>query len=129
MNLFAGVVVDSFNNEKEKLGGLFFLENEQKEWVDIQKRIYELKPEQKQKIPKNYVRNKLYHFTNSYQFEIFIMLSILLNTVVFLIQWERMPKLMSTINQYLNLAFLGSIGLMSNWFSFLFGVPVEVHSD
>jgi hypothetical protein len=25
MNLFAGVVVDSFNNEKEKIGGLFFL--------------------------------------------------------------------------------------------------------
>lgn len=35
MNLFAGVVVDSFHREKEKLGGIFFLTSQQKEWIDI----------------------------------------------------------------------------------------------
>lgn len=44
-NLFAGVVVDSFNTERDKLGGFSEMTEAQKNWILIQQRILKLKPE------------------------------------------------------------------------------------
>jgi len=43
------------------------------------------------KISKNLLRKKIYKFTNHPYFEIFIMSCIILNTIVFLISWDRAP--------------------------------------
>ena len=45
LNLFAGVVVDTFQIEKDRLGGIAFLTKEQQEWINMQLSIVKLKPE------------------------------------------------------------------------------------
>jgi Ion transport protein len=35
LNLFAGVVIDNFNKERDKLGGFSLLTKAQSDWVDV----------------------------------------------------------------------------------------------
>ena len=50
MNLFTGVVVDSFNQEKDKLAGYSMLTEEQREWVEIQIKVLLSEPEIKKEL-------------------------------------------------------------------------------
>ena len=43
LNLFVGVVIDNFNQMKEKLGGYFWLTSEQKKWVEVQRLMIRMK--------------------------------------------------------------------------------------
>ena len=47
LNLFVGVVIATFNREKEKLGKSFLLSDEQKEWLDMKLLIHRVKPKKK----------------------------------------------------------------------------------
>ena len=44
LNLFIGVVITSYNREKEKLGKNFLLTDNQKKWLDAKLLIIEAKP-------------------------------------------------------------------------------------
>ena len=44
LNLFVGVVISTFNSEKEKLGKDFLLTDRQKEWLNIQLNCYHARP-------------------------------------------------------------------------------------
>jgi hypothetical protein len=43
-NLFVGVVVSTFNREKEKLGNFFLLTEEQKKWLKTKLMLIKAKP-------------------------------------------------------------------------------------
>jgi hypothetical protein len=97
MNLFAGVVVDSFNSEREKIGGVSLMTPQQKNWIDLQKRILAVHCIKKYHIPKSGFRGWLHKATSHWTFEVFILFCIAVNTIAFLIQWERAPKVLSDI--------------------------------
>ncbi len=44
LNLFVGVVVSSFNTQKEKLGKNFLLTKQQKDWLEMKAKCMKLKP-------------------------------------------------------------------------------------
>jgi hypothetical protein len=56
LNLFVGVVIGTFNNEKENIGKNFLLTSTQKEWIDTRMIILKAKPRESKE-----VRNKIYH--------------------------------------------------------------------
>ena len=53
LNLFIGVVITSYNREKEKLGKNFLLTENQKKWLDAKLLIIEAKPIFKYRQPRN----------------------------------------------------------------------------
>ena len=44
LNLFVGVVISTFNREKEKIGGNNLLTDRQKEWLDLRLLVINSKP-------------------------------------------------------------------------------------
>lgn len=88
MNLFVGVVINTFNEEREKLGKNHLLTSLQREWVMIRIACMKIKPLKKMEIKyKNKVRNFIAKLANSFGFEIFILLCIILNTLCLAIEW------------------------------------------
>ena len=82
MNLFVGVIIDKFNEMKEKAeGGSVFLTDEQKNWVSIQRHLSELRPMASAERPTEEWRADVYDFVRQDEFDMFIMANILLNVV------------------------------------------------
>merc|ERR1719258_875599 len=65
INLFVGVVCDTFNEMKSQLGGLFLLTDRQKEWVSMRKKINTLGAYIRnvilKKVPTNPLRRKIFY--------------------------------------------------------------------
>jgi len=51
LNLFVGVVISSFNRQKDLLGGNTLLTEKQKEWIDTHLVVLKSQPEKKIKVP------------------------------------------------------------------------------
>jgi hypothetical protein len=56
LNLFVGVVISSFNRQKDLLGGNTLLTEKQKEWIATHLVVLKSQPEKKIKVPKNLIR-------------------------------------------------------------------------
>lgn len=88
LNLFTGVVCDTYTNEKEILGKNYLLSDHQKKWLDYKKQSMHLTP--KFTVHQEGLggfRFKIFKFTTSRKFEAFILLCIVLNTAVLCINW------------------------------------------
>eukprot|EP00347_Sterkiella_histriomuscorum_P005312 403357086 len=88
LNLFVGVVISTFNREKEVLGKNFLLTNQQKQWLEQKKLCIQVQP----KITNNLTHeNKIREFIRKVVihkcFEITILIIIILNTIVLMITW------------------------------------------
>ena len=106
MNLFVGVVINTFNDEKEKLGKNHLLTESQREWVMIQIACMKVKPlKQKETLHLNKIRKVIYDFANSFAFEIFILVCIVLNTLVLSIEWYEQPPNVNLILEIINYIF------------------------
>ena len=82
MNLFVGVIIDKFNEMKEKAeGGSVFLTEEQKNWVNIQKYLSDLRPMASAERPEEEWRAQVYDLVRKDEFDMFIMANILLNVL------------------------------------------------
>ncbi|CAD8071678.1 unnamed protein product [Paramecium sonneborni] len=106
INLFAGVIVEAFQSEKDRLSQMREISKQELEWYEIQKKIYSSNPIEKFKISKNKLIKKLNEFISSDKFEIFILSVIILNTCVMTIQYLRSPKELTDAIQILNWIFL-----------------------
>ena len=105
MNLFAGIVVDTFNQEKEKALGTSSLTGVQKEYLMLRQKILLMKPIIQIKPLKrySYLRNKVIQLISHPKFEVFILFCIILNTITYMLVWSRQPQdlvdALSIINQ------------------------------
>ncbi|EGR31551.1 hypothetical protein IMG5_107710 [Ichthyophthirius multifiliis] len=108
LNLFAGIIVDQFNNQKSKIGRLDILTKEQQKWVEILKRIIQqrLYVQMKISISSNKFRQKIFQFVKSKFFDNFIISTIILNTLALCMCWNRQPHISWYIVQHANQAFL-----------------------
>ncbi|CAD8082647.1 unnamed protein product [Paramecium primaurelia] len=106
MNLFAGVVLDAFNSETDKLRGYFYMTLEQQEWVDIKERIYYAKPQINQRMSDQWFRAKMFQIINHKYFDSMIFFLITINTILFMLQFVRQPDILDIIISYSNLGFL-----------------------
>ena len=56
LNLFVGVVISTFNRQKEKIGGNNLLTDSQKEWIDAKLEAMKAKPIKLMRAPENKFR-------------------------------------------------------------------------
>ncbi|CAD8151145.1 unnamed protein product [Paramecium pentaurelia] len=106
INLFAGVIVEAFQSEKDRLSQMRDLSKQELEWYEIQQKIYQSTPIEKFKISKHKFIRQLNEIISSNKFEIFILVVIILNTCVMMIQYLRSPQELTDAIQILNWIFL-----------------------
>ncbi|CAD8045308.1 unnamed protein product [Paramecium primaurelia] len=106
INLFAGVIVEAFQSEKDRLSYMKDLTKQELEWYEIQQNIYSSVPIEKFKISKQKIIRWLNEIISSNNFEMFILSIIILNTCVMMIQYLRSPQELTDAIQILNWIFL-----------------------
>jgi hypothetical protein len=100
LNIFAGVVMETFISEKDKIGGYYLLNQRQSEWLDIQ--IFATNQDVKELItkPKNKCLYLLYKFfMYSKWAKVWEVISIFLSVIFLFLPYHRMPESYeSTVN-------------------------------
>jgi len=107
LNLFVGIVISTFNREKERLGRSFLLTDKQKEWLDIKLLLFRSKPKKVYQSHSNAARKFLYAVQNSPKFDAFIMICIIINTAILMVEWYNQPSYISDITEIINYIFAG----------------------
>ena len=110
MNLFVGVVIEAFNEQKGDREGdaiekALFVDEEQKHWIKTQQILLRLDPKKIARPPKNEIRAKLWHLVMSERFEWGIMICIVLNTMTMGIKFYGQPHELTQTIEYLNYGF------------------------
>ena len=120
-NFFIGVVISSFNREKEKLSKDATLNDSQRLW--LQTKIIVLKQNPKKRISrptKSDLRAKVYDICIDSRFENLIFLCIMLNTISMSIKWYEWPY--DNIEEKINNVFLFVFGMEALLKIFGFGL-------
>jgi len=89
LNLFVGVVISTYNREKEKLGKNFLLTEGQKQWLQTKMVAYRAMPKVYLARPRNKMRRCFYTIAEYRHFETFILTCIILNTVALTLKWPN----------------------------------------
>jgi hypothetical protein len=88
LNLFIGVVVTTFNNEHDKIGGNDLLTEKQREWIELKLLILRSAPMRRIKPPEeSRFRMFFYKIQNNSKFDAFIYICIVLNTLALMLKW------------------------------------------
>jgi voltage-dependent calcium channel L type alpha-1D len=109
LNLFVGVIMDSFNSEKEKLDMNYMLKKTERAWMKTQIMCYESQPtirviEDEPEV--SAFRNSLIKLSNSPGFDYFIMACIVGNTIVLATHFHNMPVSMIKAFEVINYVFM-----------------------
>ncbi|XP_015272064.1 PREDICTED: sodium channel protein type 5 subunit alpha-like [Gekko japonicus] len=112
LNLFIGVVIDNFNQQRKKISGeLIFLSEDQKKYYNALKKLGNKKLQKPIPRPHNKYQGFLFDFISKKAFEIFILSIILLNVVVMAVEHEgeseETKSLLSNLNRVFVSIFTG----------------------
>ncbi|KAM9486353.1 sodium channel, voltage-gated, type I-like, alpha [Clarias gariepinus] len=89
LNLFIGVIIDNFNQQKKKFGGQdIFMTEEQKKYYNAMKKLGSKKPQKPIPRPSNRLQAYLFDVVTNQGFDIFIMVLICLNMVAMMVESE-----------------------------------------
>ncbi|CDW82905.1 voltage-gated ion channel superfamily [Stylonychia lemnae] len=105
LNLFVGVVISTFNREKDKIGGNNLLTDRQKNWIDTKLIALRAKPKKLVIQPTNLFRKYCFKLQKQQWFEYFILACIILNTFVLTLKWYYQPDKLSFASETLNYIF------------------------
>lgn len=108
LNLFVGVVIESFNNEKEELSLNKLLDKVEKTWIETCQICYNAKPSITTPFTNQRFRDLMISICNSSKFDNFILVMILGNTLSLTLKWYGQSKSFEQQLEILNLVF-GSI--------------------
>uniref|UniRef100_K7F401 Sodium channel protein n=1 Tax=Pelodiscus sinensis TaxID=13735 RepID=K7F401_PELSI len=107
LNLFIGVIIDNFNQQKKKFGGQdIFMTEEQKKYYNAMKKLGSKKPQKPIPRPGNKFQGMVFDFVTKQGFDIGIMILICLNMVTMMIETDDQSDEMETILQRINLVFI-----------------------
>ncbi|XP_026547818.1 sodium channel protein type 4 subunit alpha-like, partial [Notechis scutatus] len=86
LNLFIGVIIDNFNQQKKKFGGKdIFMTEEQKKNYNAMKKLGSKKPVKPIPRPQNKYQGMIFDFVTQQAFDIIIMILICLNMVTMMV--------------------------------------------
>jgi hypothetical protein len=108
-NMFIGVVISTFNKEKENLGKEYLLTNVQKEWIKTKILVLRSSPMVIFSSPKQWIRKPFFKIASSKYFDKFIYTCILLNTALMTLKWYGMDTEIEDI-----------VGIVNNSFTSIF---------
>ncbi|XP_058144220.1 sodium channel protein type 10 subunit alpha [Dasypus novemcinctus] len=112
LNLFVGVIIDNFNQQKKKLGGQdIFMTEEQKKYYNAMKKLGSKKPQKPIPRPLNKYQGFVFDIVTRQAFDIIIMVLICLNMITMMVetddQSEEKTKILNKINQFFVAVFTG----------------------
>ncbi|XP_077160240.1 sodium channel protein type 5 subunit alpha-like isoform X2 [Paroedura picta] len=89
LNLFIGVVIENFNQQRRKISGeLIFLSEDQKKYYNAMKKLGSKKLQKPIPRPRNVYQRYIFDLINRKSFDIFILSLIFLNVVVMAVEHE-----------------------------------------
>ncbi|XP_063149679.1 sodium channel protein type 8 subunit alpha [Candoia aspera] len=107
LNLFIGVIIDNFNQQKKKFGGQdIFMTEEQKKYYNAMKKLGSKKPQKPIPRPLNKIQGAVFDLVTQQAFDIIIMLLICLNMVTMMVETDTQSKQMEDILYWINFVFV-----------------------
>ncbi|XP_071072427.1 sodium channel protein type 1 subunit alpha isoform X8 [Dasypus novemcinctus] len=107
LNLFIGVIIDNFNQQKKKFGGQdIFMTEEQKKYYNAMKKLGSKKPQKPIPRPGNKFQGMVFDFVTRQVFDISIMILICLNMVTMMVETDDQSEEMTSILSRINLVFI-----------------------
>ncbi|KAG7488651.1 hypothetical protein MATL_G00037150 [Megalops atlanticus] len=107
LNLFIGVIIDNFNQQKRKISGQdIFMTEEQKKYYNAMKKLGSKKPQKPIPRPVNPVQGFFFDLVGKQAFDIIIMVLIILNMITMMVETDEQPRSMESILNNINLAFI-----------------------
>ncbi|KAG7503029.1 sodium channel protein type 2 subunit alpha-like [Solea senegalensis] len=106
LNLFIGVIIDNFNQQKKKMSQDIFMTEEQKKYYNAMKKLGSKKPQKPIPRPSNKIQAYIFDFTTKQAFDIIIMVLIWLNMVAMMVETDEQSLEMENILYYINILFI-----------------------
>uniref|UniRef100_A0A673Y2V9 Sodium channel protein n=1 Tax=Salmo trutta TaxID=8032 RepID=A0A673Y2V9_SALTR len=106
LNLFIGVIIDNFNQQKKKISGHIFMTEEQKKYYNAMKKLGSKKPQKPIPRPQNKFAGLIFDLITQQFFDIFIMVLICLNMVTMMVETDGQSKEKEDILFLINLVFI-----------------------
>ncbi|KFO89539.1 Sodium channel protein type 2 subunit alpha [Buceros rhinoceros silvestris] len=106
LNLFIGVIIDNFNQQKKKISQDIFMTEEQKKYYNAMKKLGSKKPQKPIPRPMNKFQGMVFDFVTKQVFDISIMILICLNMVTMMVETDDQSKEMEIILSRINLVFI-----------------------
>ncbi|XP_058888272.1 sodium channel protein type 2 subunit alpha-like isoform X2 [Acipenser ruthenus] len=107
LNLFIGVIIDNFNQQKKKFGGQdIFMTEEQKKYYNAMKKLGSKKPQKPIPRPMNKFQGFVFDFVTKQVFDITIMILICLNMITMMVETDDQTEQMQLNLYRVNLVFI-----------------------
>uniref|UniRef100_A0A8C9RI08 Sodium channel protein n=1 Tax=Scleropages formosus TaxID=113540 RepID=A0A8C9RI08_SCLFO len=107
LNLFIGVIIDNFNQQKKKIRGKdIFMTEEQKKYYNAMKKLGSKKPVKPIPRPSNKIQGMVFDFIMQQFFDIFIMVLICLNMVTMMVETDDQSVEKENVLYQINLVFI-----------------------
>ncbi|XP_049331841.1 sodium channel protein type 4 subunit alpha B [Astyanax mexicanus] len=107
LNLFIGVIIDNFNQQKSKLGGQdLFMTEDQKKYYNAMKKLGSKKPQKPIPRPQNCCQGFVFDLVTKQFFDILIMVLICLNMITMMAETDEQSIEVEEILFYINFAFI-----------------------
>ncbi|XP_019113019.1 sodium channel protein type 2 subunit alpha isoform X1 [Larimichthys crocea] len=107
LNLFIGVIIDNFNQQKKKFGGQdIFMTEEQKKYYNAMKKLGSKKPQKPIPRPANAFQGCVFDCITKQAFDIVIMILICLNMVTMMVETDDQTPDMDKTLYWINLVFI-----------------------
>uniref|UniRef100_A0A665VDI1 Sodium channel protein n=1 Tax=Echeneis naucrates TaxID=173247 RepID=A0A665VDI1_ECHNA len=106
LNLFIGVIIDNFNQQKKKISQDIFMTEEQKKYYNAMKKLGSKKPQKPIPRPSNKIQAYIFDFTTKQAFDIVIMVLIWLNMVAMMVETADQSKEKDKILYWINVVFI-----------------------
>ncbi|XP_030649653.1 sodium channel protein type 4 subunit alpha B isoform X1 [Chanos chanos] len=107
LNLFIGVIIDNFNQQKAKLGGKdIFMTEEQKKYYNAMKKLGSKKPQKPIPRPSNFFQGLVFDLVTKQFFDFAIMGLICLNMITMMVETDDQSQEMEEILYMINLVFI-----------------------
>uniref|UniRef100_A0A8D1HFT8 Sodium channel protein n=1 Tax=Sus scrofa TaxID=9823 RepID=A0A8D1HFT8_PIG len=106
LNLFIGVIIDNFNQQKKKISQDIFMTEEQKKYYNAMKKLGSKKPQKPIPRPGNKFQGCIFDLVTNQAFDITIMVLICLNMVTMMVEKEGQSSYMTEVLNWINVVFI-----------------------
>ncbi|KAJ8282364.1 hypothetical protein COCON_G00048830 [Conger conger] len=106
LNLFIGVIIDNFNQQKKKISQDIFMTEEQKKYYNAMKKLGSKKPQKPIPRPVNKFQGCVFDFITKQAFDIVIMILICLNMVTMMVETDDQSEETDNTLHWINLVFI-----------------------
>ncbi|KAM9199108.1 sodium channel protein type 5 subunit alpha-like [Mergus octosetaceus] len=107
LNLFVGVIIDNFNQQKKKISGEdIFMTEEQKKYYNAMKKLGSKKPQKPIPRPLNRYQGFLFDIVTRQAFDVVIMILICLNMITMMVETYEQSEMKTNILNKINILFV-----------------------